>query len=47
VFFSRTLGINGLVRFSQGTIDMPVPGGGTSSLKVGGLQTGAGLRVRF
>jgi len=47
VFFTRALGVNGVVRFSQGTIDMPVPGGGSSSVKVGGLQTGAGLRVRF
>jgi hypothetical protein len=47
VFFTRTLGVGGLVRFSQGTVDMPLPDGSSTSTKVGGLQTGAGIRVRF
>jgi hypothetical protein len=47
VFFTKMLGVGGLVRFSQGTVNMPSPDGGTASVKVGGLQTGAGLRVRF
>jgi hypothetical protein len=47
VFFTQMLGVGGLVRFSQGTVDMPSPDGSTTSVKVGGLQTGAGLRVRF
>jgi hypothetical protein len=47
VFFTQTLGIGGLVRFSQGTVNMRSPDGGIASLKVGGLQTGAGVRVRF
>jgi hypothetical protein len=46
-FFTQTLGVGGIVRFSQATVDMPTPDGGTASLKVGGLQTGAGVRVRF
>jgi hypothetical protein len=47
VFFTRSLGVGALVRFSQGTVDLPSPNGGSSSLKVGGLQTGAGVRLRF
>jgi hypothetical protein len=47
LFFTRTLGVGGLVRFSQGTVHMPTPGSGTTSVKVGGLQAGAGIRVKF
>jgi hypothetical protein len=47
MFFTKMLGVGGLVRYSQGTVNMPSPDGASQSLKVGGLQTGAGLRVRF
>jgi Outer membrane protein beta-barrel domain len=48
MFFTRRLGVGGLVRYSQGNVEMSVPGGTTKqSIKAGGLQTGAGLRVRF
>jgi hypothetical protein len=47
VYFTQMLGVGGLVRFSQGTVDVPSPDGSRASVKVGGLQTGAGLRVRF
>jgi len=47
IFFNRTLGVDVMVRYSQGTVQMPSPEGGTSPMKVGGLQTGAGLRVKF
>jgi hypothetical protein len=47
LFFTRTLGVGGLVRFSQGTVHLPTPSGDTASLKVGGLQLGAGVRMKF
>jgi len=47
LFFTRTLGVGGLVRFSQGTVQLPSPSGGTASVKVGGLQLGAGVRMKF
>jgi hypothetical protein len=47
MFFTRMLGVGGLVRYSQGTVNMPSPDGSTTAVKVGGLQTGVGLRVRF
>lgn len=43
-FFHRHLGIQGLVRYSDGTVTL---GGGSGSVKAGGLQAGAGLRVRY
>jgi hypothetical protein len=46
-FFTQTLGVGGIVRFSQGKVNLPTPDGGSTSVKVGGLQTGAGIRVRF
>jgi opacity protein-like surface antigen len=47
VFFTPTLGVGMMVRYSQASVQMPSPEGGTSAVKVGGLQTGAGLRVKF
>jgi len=47
VFFTRTLGVGMMVRYSRATVQMPLPDGGAGALKVGGLQTGAGLRVKF
>jgi hypothetical protein len=35
------------VRYSKGTVSMPLPDGSSAGMKVGGLQTGAGVRVRF
>jgi len=46
-FFSRTLGAGMMVRYSRATVQMPSPDGGTNAMKAGGLQTGAGLRVKF
>jgi len=46
-FFTRMLGVGVMARYSQATVQMPSPEGGTSPVKVGGLQTGAGLRVKF
>lgn len=37
------LGVGGLVRYAKGTTDLPA----VADMKVGGLQVGGGLRVRF
>jgi hypothetical protein len=37
-------GVGGLARYSRGSIDLD---NASDSLKVGGFQIGAGLRVRF
>lgn len=45
-YFSRHLGVQGLLRYSQGTVTIS-SGGVDSDLKVGGLHAGAGLRIRY
>lgn len=45
--FSPRLGAGAFLRYTGGSVDLPVSGGGTTSLDVGGFQIGAGLRVRF
>lgn len=44
-FFSRYLGIHGLVRFSRGQISLG--SGDEDRIQVGGVQAGGGLRIRF
>lgn len=49
-FFNRHFGVGGVARFSRGTIqvsDVDVLADGPVDVKVGGFQTGGGLRVRF
>ena len=47
-FFTRQVGVGGTVQYSGTTVDVPASGGtGTFEIKVGGLQAGAGLRLRF
>jgi hypothetical protein len=46
-FFTRSIGVGGLVRFSQATVNLPLPDGNKTSVKAGGVQTGVGLRLRF
>ena len=46
-FFTQSIGVGGLVRYSQASVDMPLPDGSTASVKAGGVQAGAGLRLRF
>jgi hypothetical protein len=41
------LGAGFFVRYAGASVDLAVPGAPTTSLRVGGFQTGAGLRVRF
>jgi hypothetical protein len=47
-FFTRQVGVGGSVQWSRATIDVPASGGtGSFELKAGGVQAGAGLRLRF
>jgi hypothetical protein len=45
--FTRRFGIGGAVRYTTATVDLATPAGGSLSLKVGGFQAGAGLRLRL
>ena len=44
VYFSRWLGVGGLIRFSRSEVDF---GDRPTTIAVGGLHTAAGLRLRF
>jgi hypothetical protein len=46
-FFTRQVGIGGTLQFSGATFEMPGALDGTTDVKVGGGQVGAGLRLRF
>ncbi|MFB3855295.1 MAG: hypothetical protein ACE148_15945 [Vicinamibacterales bacterium] len=49
-FFSRYVGVGGFARFSHGTLtveDSRVPVDDPVDVKLGGVQAGAGLRIRF
>jgi len=46
-YFTRSIGVGGLVRFSQARVNMPLPDGNKASVKAGGVQVGGGLRLRF
>lgn len=43
----RQWGIGGLVRYSRATVDLDTNDGRTVGVKAGGLQAGAGIRLRF
>jgi hypothetical protein len=45
-FFNRIVGVGGLVRISRGSVDLD-DYSGVSHVKVGGVQYGGGLRLRF
>jgi hypothetical protein len=45
-FFSRMVGVGGMVRYASGTVSLPVHGSSIST-KVGGVQAGVGLRLRI
>ena len=47
VFFSRYVGVGGLVRLSRASVDFTSEDGGRVPVDVGGVQVGGGLRVRF
>ena len=44
VYFSRWVGVGGLIRFSRSEVDL---GDRSTTIAVGGLHTAAGLRLRF
>lgn len=46
-FFTRQVGVGGSVQFAGTNIDLRSAGGGAQSVKVGGVQSGGGLRLRF
>ncbi len=46
-YFTRSIGVGGLVRFSQANVNMPLSDGSKASVQAGGVQVGAGLRLRF
>jgi hypothetical protein len=46
-FFTRSIGVGGLVRFARAPVSFPVTGQPSVEMNAGGVQVGAGLRVRF
>ena len=46
-YFSSSVGVGWLTRYSGATIDLPSANGGTVSITAGGLHTVGGLRLRF
>jgi|RhiMethySRZTD1v2_1073278.scaffolds.fasta_scaffold507100_1 opacity protein-like surface antigen len=46
-FFSRNVGIGGVIRFTRASVDFTSIDGQTVSVDAGGVQAGAGLRLRF
>ena len=46
-YFTQNLGVGGLARFSQASVDLPLPSGEAVASDVGGFQAMGGLRVRF
>jgi hypothetical protein len=47
LFFGRRAGIGVSVQYSSATVDVPSADGGVTAVRAGGIQTGAGLRLRF
>jgi opacity protein-like surface antigen len=45
--FTPSIGIGGHLRFSRATATLTPPGGQASSVELGGVQAGGGLRFRF
>jgi hypothetical protein len=46
-FFTRTVGVGGFLRYARAAVSFPVTGQPSVDTDAGGLQVGAGLRVRF
>ena len=46
-FFARNVGVGGVIRFSGATMNLDTSDGNTVAVDAGGLQGGAGLRLRF
>ena len=47
VFFTQQLGVGATVQFAGTSVDLPGALGAATDVKVGGVQAGAGLRLRF
>jgi hypothetical protein len=47
IFLTPRAGIGIAAQFARATVDMPSANGQTTRMKVGGVSTGAGLRLRF
>ena len=45
--FTRSIGVGGHVRFSRAAASLTPPGGQATTVDLGGVQAGGGLRVRF
>ena len=45
--FTRSIGVGGHVRFSRAAASLTPPGGQSTTVDLGGVQAGGGLRVRF
>lgn len=46
-FFSKTVGVGGMVRFARASISFPVAGQPSVAVDAGGFQVGGGLRIVF
>lgn len=46
-YFTDSIGVGLLTRFSRGTLKLPSVGGGAVDIETGGVQAAAGLRLRF
>lgn len=46
-FFSETVGLGALIRYSGGSVDLPGEGEGMVPIDTGGFHIGGGLRLRF
>jgi opacity protein-like surface antigen len=46
-FFARNVGIGGVIRFTRASVDFTSIDGETVPVDAGGVQAGAGLRLRF
>jgi hypothetical protein len=46
-YFSKTVGVGGMIRYARATADVPVNGQPPVGVAAGGFQIGVGLRIRF
>lgn len=46
-YFSKTVGVGGMIRVARATAEMPVNGQPSVAVAAGGFQLGGGLRIRF
>ncbi len=46
-YFSKTVGVGGMVRYTRATANLPVSGQPNVGVTAGGFQAGAGIRIRF